>query len=647
MKLSRIIRILILIIPALFLYLVISTGDSFYLLLVLVSLIFSLLFIFKGVLSSSVIHLPKRLKKLRKKADKVEVEISHDIEKIKHARKKIELPFFKLVVILLWNTVVILLIILTTLPLIHEENLFVAYYKSISELLFSSALNSIAVIFYIVANLVILFVLLKNQVKKKRKRVLASLGLVAPTIVLAINLSLLASFLYGIGLKNYKVLEVNSNPQKAGLIWGKQPVKENLQNMDRPPKILGSDIDTNERIADLVSGTSNTDNFLQGNILASIPGTFLFIKLNIPDESLIMYKDYLVITELNKEEIEEVSPTIAKLFVKDYLNPRYIKDEPYVRLMGRQEYLKYRDDKINEQIAEIENLIEETQSYINLLYSNINQARQKIAENEQGISESIQLRDYYYEQCKNAGYYSYYFGYFYRYYSDAECDSRRAEWDSLIAEFQQNINDWNYTLTQSQRALPEWQEWKTTLEGVRELVASQKERTPHELGVFEPEKSVKVVLESTSTESLADFFATLVHEYYHYSSYISEERTLPYFFEEGLTEYFARKTIRENLNVETQIGYPMTTRIIEEMAEKIPESRLEEVYFTKNGDELVSLLNEAYGASFYEDSEFYFTAIYYSPITDETIKFANNIMFKIGGGELSVDDLTSYKSRFE
>lgn len=644
---KRLLRTLVFIVPVFFVYLSLSSRDSFYLILAGITLIFSILFIFKEVLSSSAIRLPKSLKKFRRKAEKVETEITHEIDEFRHKHKKAKLPLFKLIVILLLNTAVFLLVVLTSLSLIDEQNIFVAYYKSLSKEFYSSLLNSIAVIFFVIANVVILFVLLKKSIRGNRKRVLSSLTLGVLTIILAIHLAFLVSFLYGAGLTNYKVLEVKSNPQKAGLIWGEQPVKENLQNMDKPPKILGSDKDVNERITNLVLGTSNADSFFQGNVLASIPSSFLFIKLEIPDESLIIYKDYLVITELKKEEIEEISPTIAKLFVKDYLNPRYIKDEPYVRLMGRQEYLKYRDDKINEQIAEIEKLIDETQSYINLLYSNINQAKQNIAENEQGISESVQLRDYYYEQCRNAGYYSYYFGYFYRYYSDAECDNRRAEWDSLIAEFQQNINDWNSALAQSQSALPEWQEWKTTLEGVKELVASQKERAPQELGIFEPERNVKVVLESTSTESLADFFATLVHEYYHYSSYVSEERTLPYFFEEGLTEYFARKTIRVNMDVQTQIGYPMITRIIEEITEKIPESRLEEIYFTKNGEALASLLNGTYGKEFYEESEFYFTAIYYSPVTDETVKFANNIMFKIGGEELKVEDLSSYRSKFE
>ena len=646
MNVKRLLRTLVFIIPAFFVYLTFSSEDSFYIILAGITLIFSLLFIFKDVLSSSVIHLPKNLKKFKRKVEKIETEITHEIEDLKPAHRKIKLPLFKLTVILLLNTAVFLLVILTSLSYIDEQNIFVAYYKSLSEGFYSSLLNSLAIIFFFFANVIILFVLLKKSIKKKRKRILSSLALTVLNIILAIHLSFLVGFLYGVGLTNYKVLGVKSNPEKAGLIWGKDKVKEKLQKMDKPPKIEGSHTDMETKIANLVlRGKEDSDSFFVSNLLTSIPKS-LVVKLEIPDESLISYNDYLIITKINKNEIEEISPIIAKKFVENYLDPRYIKGEPYVRLMSRQDYLKYRDDKINEQIADIDALIEEAQENINVLYSSISQAKQKIAENEQGINDSIGLRDYYYEQCKSAGYYSYYFGYFYRYYSDEECNRRRTEWDSLIAEFQQNINDWNNTLAQSQGALPEWQEWKKTLEDVKVFVVAQKDSVPQELGLFEPEKNIKVVLESTSTESLADFFTTLVHEYYHYSSYVSEERTLPQFFEEGLTEYFARKTIRENMDIQTQLGYPMITRIIEEIAEKVPEDKLEEIYFTKNEEALIALLNDVYGKTFYDDSNFYFTAIYFMPVTDETVKFANNIMFKIGGEELKVDDLTSYRSKF-
>ena len=74
------------------------------------------------------------------------------------------------------------------------------------------------------------------------------------------------------------------------------------------------------------------------------------------------------------------------------------------------------------------------------------------------------------------------------------------------------------------------------------------------------------------------------------------------------------------------------------MSKKISEKDLEDVYFTKNEEKLEYLLDKTYGKRFYEDSKYYFVALYYIQ-TVEGLEFANNLMFKIGGDEITEESL--------
>src|SRR3989344_2958924 len=106
----------------------------------------------------------------------------------------------------------------------------------------------------------------------------------------------------------------------------------------------------------------------------------------------------------------------------------------------------------------------------------------------------------------------------------------------IINGYYENIYDWEQALNVDQANLAEYQKAKDILVRYRDLVETQKDTTPYELGLFEEPSTIKVVLESTSDTALADYLAVLAHEYLHYTSYVSEERSLPQFFEEGLTE---------------------------------------------------------------------------------------------------------------
>jgi hypothetical protein len=280
-----------------------------------------------------------------------------------------------------------------------------------------------------------------------------------------------------------------------------------------------------------------------------------------------------------------------------------------VKVLGRQEYLKYREDKINEQIEKIDKYITEAQKNVNILYTGISNSKGNISSSQANISDSISKRDSFYSWCVNAGYYSYYLNQFYRSYSDEYCNSGREEWNVIIAKYDQNIKENQNYLAYAQKELPQYQAILQQFKDIRDSTNQQKSSTPYELGLFEPDNEIRIALDETSSNRLADYFSTLVHEYYHYTSYVSHEKVLPQFFEEGLTEYFARKSIVKTLSISTNEGYPGLVVIINEMAKKISDEKLLDIYLTKNYEALVGELNSAYGEKFYADSSLYFDVI--------------------------------------
>lgn len=458
------------------------------------------------------------------------------------------------------------------------------------------------------------------------------------------------SLLLGKGLISYEVSKTSSlfgNEERLkdlNVLTKQEEIVERLRKMNITPKILGESERLKATVLQtIISSRSNKQSFYKQILLPSVISKKKF-DFKIPADIFMLPDDTLVFLRINKDTIEFISPSLGRLMVRQQFEQKYIKEEPKMQLMGRQEYLKYREDQINQQIKEIEGFISETIKLINSYYGYITQDKQKIEANKSGISESIQKRDSSYNYCKTAGYYSYYFGIFYRYYSDAECDTKRSEWDNIINQYQKNISDWERSLQEDQSALKEYQANKELLENYRDLVASQKDTTPNELGLFESPDKIKVVLESTDSDSLADYLSVLAHEFLHYSSYVSEERELSKFFEEGITEYLSRKILNEQVHTKINVGYPLLVPVIEKIANDISEDSLREIYFTKNEKLLIGLLNQKYGEKFYTESEYYFDIIPWLSGT-EALEMVNNILLRIDGKQLEEKDLYSSESK--
>ena len=185
---------------------------------------------------------------------------------------------------------------------------------------------------------------------------------------------------------------------------------------------------------------------------------------------------------------------------------------------------------------------------------------------------------------------------------------------------------------------------RDTVETYKAMAEASKEDVPYELGLFQPDLGIKVVLESDNPETVADNIGILVHEYLHYTSYVPD-MSLPTFFEEGLTEYFSREIVDKNMGVKTKIGYPLITKVIERMTEKISEQEFRDIYFSKNSALLTSTLDRAYGKDFSKKYELYFEFISYLPPKD-ALEITNKFLDKIGVEKIVEEDLYSKASEF-
>lgn len=193
-----------------------------------------------------------------------------------------------------------------------------------------------------------------------------------------------------------------------------------------------------------------------------------------------------------------------------------------------------------------------------------------------------------------------------------------------------------------EQLLAEYQYYATFFKNQKIALSSLKQTAPHELGVFENRDSIKLVFDTTNPHAIANYVATLTHEYLHYASFVNDEQRFDNsFFEEGLTEYFARAAVKDALQTDTNLGYPVQAKIIKEMTNIIPESELAEIYFTKDEVALEKALDRVYGDNFYQNNQVIFETLQYASNAKQVLKLANDIMKRINGTPLTEKDLKS------
>jgi hypothetical protein len=628
-------RYLILGLPVLCAYLAFSTGDYFYYILCAVSLLFSVFVVFPSFLAVSGFSFPRFGGRSGRN-----VPVQSDGRKRSWWGRIAEIPFYIPILAFVLLCAGGAYISLYSLGSYSHSSIFVGFFLAYYQLAVNNLPYAIGIGVGIFVVTLLLYVVFNfRSLRRIGWFVLKSLVFSVVLSSLALVVSYFVLYGYAVVRFNQEATALSDSRLDATILLSKDKIVGKIKTLREPPHIVLSDKPMGQMIVYyLVTKGVDSKSFYGGQILTHMPPSLLGTTKSIAD-SQVLVDSTLFIQSLEKADIEAISPSLGKLLVKHYFSDRYIKDEPSVSVLGRQEYLKFREDQINEQLAKIQELVDKVQKNLTIVGGNISTDKSKIASNQDGITKATSSRDSDDKLCRSVMGYDY-DGNVVRYYSDQECDRVRDEWNGVISQLSKNLADWQKQLSYDQNQWAQYTEAKKTIEQIKSFVASQKSSTPQELGVFTPETDIKLALDSTDKKMLHEYAVTLVHEYLHYTSYVTKERQLPRFFEEGLTEYYARKVISKELTTDTNIGYPLLVKVIQQMASKLPEQQLEDIYFTKDVDRLQSLLDQAYGKNFYNDSEFYFTAMSYVSSKD-ALKFANNVMLKIGGKELTEKDLYS------
>lgn len=421
----------------------------------------------------------------------------------------------------------------------------------------------------------------------------------------------------------------------------KKEIITTLKNDDIPPQIRATDDTSYNKLVSVAQALSGIDNFYGSTILPSIPSFLLPHAADLGPS--IFLDNTLIIANVNKTELETLSPIVGYMFIKHYFPERAIKFYPKIVVIDDKEYEGYRviDSKeksktLDKQIAEIDDAISSTSA-------SLTKMKASIASNQALIPQTYAQKDAQMKKCNAAGHYV---SNVFKHDNTPEfCRSQASSFDTTVDKANKEIDETTKKLPAVENQLKLYEQYKTFFTSQRKLNTVLDKNIPHELGVFKPPSTIRILIDQKSSHALADYFATTVHEYLHYASAQPNKSFSILFFEEGLTEYFARHIIKDNLNTSTNLGYPIFAKIIAQMSKAIPESDLADIYFTKDQAKLETTLDNVYGTNFYKNNALLFTTLQYASDPKQILTLANTIMKKIGGVPLTMQDIFSTESK--
>ncbi|PJE58244.1 MAG: hypothetical protein COU81_01785 [Candidatus Portnoybacteria bacterium CG10_big_fil_rev_8_21_14_0_10_36_7] len=620
-QLTSFLRYSSILLPLLFFFLSIQFKDLFYLFISLVLIIVNVVIVFPSFLSNKAIRFPK-FKQLKIITKENNAENKNSLKQIIEIKK---FSVFVLVSTLYFSA----FLIFNANQVSLSSNILLNHFHT---LILSAKDN----LLFFIGFPILAFFLFRNFRQKKhnlRFQFLTTLVILAISLILSFPVVFIFPIIEG----NYFGVKFSSKNSSA--LSDPQKIADALGSLQTPPKVISTGDGFKEKILNTEFSSMKRSKFYKDKVVTKLSSKYIY-TLKQPQTNLSLYKNFLFVKDLDKAALQKISPPLGKAFLKSNIDSSSIKETAEIKIVSRQEYLKLRDEQINKEVAEIDGIIKDISNDIAYMGGLISRARAEQADLQASVDRARSLREEDYQYCITAGYNSFYYGTFIRTYSDAECDAERREWDQTIANLESKIQEYAPAISQGQERLATLRYYKETYEAVRELIEGQKESAIQELGLFEPDKTLYVVLENVGGKELDVYLGTLVHEYLHFTSYISDERKLPRFFEEGLTEYFSRKVLRGNGSSQ-QIGYPIIVKIIEEVTKKIPEDELKRIYLAKDTESLKRSLNKAYGEKFYDDTEYFFDYLIWDFSSDKALKTANDIMFRIGGAQLTEADMES------
>lgn len=434
---------------------------------------------------------------------------------------------------------------------------------------------------------------------------------------------------------------INKNPAILGVKTNVNAIKNAIESNDQPPVIITNDKGSRNEVVAIAKASSGTDNFFGNKILTGIPD-FLIFPVNT-GVNLLFLDNTLIVKEINNEDMQKISSVIGYQIIKNYFPSRNIKSNPKISVMTSDSYGSFRQGDAKNKLARADTELAKINSAISSLSAEIESDTLLIEENETAQEELLAQRDKEYNACLSEG--SYEEKVFVPRNTKEFCQQIIEEWEDDFVNEANVGKDLGKNLSLKQARLNEYRFFDEFFNAQKKIIDISASNAPSELGIFEPPVNIRLIINNNSSTAIADYFNTLSHEYLHFVSYIPDKRLDGSFFEEALTEYFAKKAIESTLNTKTNQGYPVLVKVIEEISKKISEPDLAEIYFTKDQAGLEEEINLVYGEDFYKNNIVLFESLLYASDSDQALEIANNIMKKIGGSELRKEDLLSSESK--
>lgn len=472
---------------------------------------------------------------------------------------------------------------------------------------------------------------------------------VRETFVLLVGGSL-ASFilLFIIATIEINVLSVFTyiNPRLLGVESNTQVIADKLKKEYFFPVIIAGGREGNILPLTIAVAQSGKSSFYGSRVIPFIPDFLSFPPKKLK-EGVLMVGDSLIITDLNSSDFQKVSPVVSYLMIKKYFPDKSIKSYPEVILMDKNEYLSFRKNDFNNKLKKFDEVIANISEDSKLLNANIEDLKLKVIENQAELKQMSKQKEKEYTKCVNEGYYKE--GVYYKTNSVSYCEEKVAYLEDLLKQVKNEGEELIKELAKDELKLKQYEVYEKFYSSQRLITKEESTYITFEFGTFNPPDTIKISLATQNdSKAAADLLVLIIHEYLHYATYQENgEKLASSFFQEGLTEYFARNIVKNYLGINTNLGYPANIKIIEQIAKRIDEGDFADIYFANDQIGLEKLLDRVYGKDFYRNNLVLFETLQYSSDSKQILQIAADIMSEIGGNPLGESDLTTTYSTFQ
>ncbi len=427
-------------------------------------------------------------------------------------------------------------------------NLLISYIVSLLSYLTNNIYFPLGLVTLLGISLYIIVRKIKTAESKRREFLklfilFGFLGIAYPTMIfVAMIASQTPLEMNAVNVVDSIVFEINAKPKEELASFDLQSFENYIDNTELP-EIKFNDADFSKNVVfEEINQNSEFGGFFKKYIEKTYDG-YSIPGITFSNEKTFLYNDTLYINDF-APEFKTLYQKVGKYFVEDYIRERNT-EYPEVLVVTRDEYIALREGEIDE-------LIKEYDEYIQTLRESIELAKQWIAEDER---------------------YAQIYG---------------GEWWTWVEQ----DKEW---LAYYEDSLAEWEEWRTRIAG-RKIDALT------ELGRFNPPSEIDIVLAEYEYYPADQYLGTLVHEYFHYISNY-DEAFLHDFWEESITEYYTEKVAMDKLGYNNHYSYSNIVPIMEEIIKDVGEEKILDIYFSKDQEATIQLLNETYGENFWQNYE--------------------------------------------